>query len=128
MKNEALSEPTRFKSPTCEVCQQKPAVCFSFFFRDLNQGQDGAWKLCCDCTAGTEDYYILFDDFFSKETDWLAHLGEKRWMDRDDWQAMMRRFSGEAEIESPIREDQCQCGESLARGWRPWKNAQQKVG
>ena len=92
MENQALREPSRFKSPTCEVCREKPAVSFSFFFRDLNRGQDGAWKLCCDCTSETEDYYIGIDDFFSKEAVWLAHLGEKRWMDWADWQAMMRRI------------------------------------
>ena len=113
MENAALREPSRFnKAPTCEVCREKPAVSFSFFFRDLNQGWDGAWKFCCDCTSGTEDYYILFDDFFSEEAVWLAHLGEKVWMDWGDWHAMMRRFSDEVEIELPIREELCQCGEA----------------
>ena len=113
MENVALKEPSRFnKVPTCEVCREKPAVSFSFFFRDLNQGQDGAWKFCCGCTSGTEDYYILFDDFFSKEADWSAHLKEKTGMDWGDWHAMMRRFSDEVEIELPIREELCQCGEA----------------
>ena len=95
MENEALREPSRFsKVPTCEVCQEKPAVSFSFFFRDFNQGENGTWKFCCDCTSQTEDYYIVFDDFFPGEALWLAHLEEKTWMDWDDWHAMMGRFHG----------------------------------
>ncbi len=61
-------------------------------------------------------------------------------MDWDDWQAMMRRFSDEAELDLqgkggeiskiglPVREDRCQCGESLGRTWRLLKNAQRKTG
>ena len=33
-----------------------------------------------------------------------------------------------SKIELPIREDRCQCGESLGRTWRLWKNAQRKTG
>ena len=105
MENKAIKEPSRLnKVPTCEVCREKPAVSFSFFFRDLNQGQDGTWKLCCGCTSQTEDYYIEFDNFFSGEAGWLAHLGEKRWMDWGDWYAMMKRFLDEAEMDPPSKE------------------------
>ena len=105
MESESIKEPSRLnKVPTCEVCREKPAVSFSFFFRDLNEGRDGAWKLCCDCACGVEDYYILFNDFFSGEAGWLAHLREKTWMDWSDWHAMMKRFLDEAEMDPPSKE------------------------
>ena len=105
MENVALKEPSPFnKLPTCEVCWEKPAVSFSFFFRNLNQGRDGTWRLCCDCTCEMEDYYILFDDFFSKEAVWVAHLGGKTWMDWDDWNRMMGRFHDEIELDSSYKE------------------------
>jgi len=105
MENQALSEPSRFtKSPTCEVCHEKPAVSFSFFFRDLNQDLDGTWKFVCNYTCETEYYYISFDDFFSGEAGWLAHLGEKSWMDWDNWNEMMKRFLDGAELDSPSKE------------------------
>ena len=96
MENEALREPSRvIKASICEVCRAKPAVSFSFFFRDLNQGYGGDWKYCCGCTTETEDYYIPFNDFFPEEPHWLAHLEEKGWMDWNDWNAMMVRFRDE---------------------------------
>ncbi len=105
MKNEALREPIQFnKAPTCEQCHEKPAVSFSFFFRNLNQGQDGTWRLCCGCTSQTEDYYIEFDNFFSEEAGWLAHLGEKTWMDWDNWNLMIERFHDKAELGRPCKE------------------------
>jgi len=105
MESEAIKERSRFnKVPTCEVCHEKPAVSFSFFCHDLNQGQEGTWKLCCGCTTDTENYYIEFDNFFSGEAGWLAHLGEKRWMDWGDWYAMMKRFLDEAELDPPSME------------------------
>ena len=105
MESEAIKEPSRLnKVPTCEVCQEKPALSFSFFFENINQGQDGTWKLCCDCTSQTEDYYVLFDNFFSGEAGWMAHLREKTWMDWGDWYAMMKRFLDEAELNPPSKE------------------------
>ncbi len=105
MENEAIKEPSRLnKVPTCEVCREKPAVSFSFFFQDHNQGYDGTWKFCCNCTCETEDYYIEFDGFFSEEALWLEHLGEKTWMDWGDWFAMWKRFRDEAELGLPSKE------------------------
>ena len=105
MESESIKEPSRLnKVPTCEVCREKPATSFSFFFQDINQGQDGTWKLCCDCTSQTEDYYIEFDNFFSGEAGWLVHLREKLWMDWGDWRAMMKRFLDEAELDPPSKE------------------------
>ncbi len=75
------------KQPFCEVCLDEPATSFSWIGKK--------WTFTGDCTRTTEDYYILFEQFFKSPeatVDWLAHMNEKQWMDWPDFMNMMDRF------------------------------------
>lgn len=82
------------KDPICEVCGSKKATSFSFVISNP-ESFEGEWKYVCDCTTESEDYYIPIENFFSRgpaTVDWLAHMGEKPWMDWKNFMDMMYRF------------------------------------
>lgn len=80
------------KIPKCEACGQNEAISFSYFAEGMN---DGTWRYTCACTTDSETYFVMIKDFFATPAatvDWLAHLGEKTWMDWHDFNAMMCRL------------------------------------
>lgn len=81
---------TKFKTnPICEDCGNEPASAFT------HAGRGSKWKFTGDCTSKHDAYYIEFDRFFKSPAttvDWLAHMGQKGWMDWKDFMAMMTRF------------------------------------
>jgi hypothetical protein len=98
----------------CEICGREPAISFSWFADPARwyADQSGTWKFAGACSSERELYYVFirgrgqgfFDSVQSRER-WLAHLSEKRWFDRTDFDAMLRRYGA--------------AGGSLAFGPRP---------
>ncbi len=82
------------KAPSCEACEQEPAIAFTFFHPGKRPHFSG-WKFTGKCTNEKDDYAIEFDRFFADPTSivrWLGHLNEKTWMNGNDFMAMMERF------------------------------------
>lgn len=86
--------------PTCEACGKNPASAFSYRAPEHEGDKGAGWRFTCDCTDDHEDYPIHFTrpdgcgffDSSDQTVDWLAHMGEKTWMDWQDFHKMMVRL------------------------------------
>jgi hypothetical protein len=82
------------QSPICEECGRNEAISFRFFPSGSDSSK-GEWKFVCGCTAKSDGYYILINDFFASPpatVDCLAHMNDKKWMNWNDFMCMMERF------------------------------------
>ena len=79
--------------PGSEICRREPAVSLSWFAdrRNWYGDRSGSWKLAGACTAAVESYYVLLRDFDARPDQWRAHLSEKAWFSRDDFEAAVSR-------------------------------------
>jgi len=99
MRTRSRSQP---RAVPCEACGREPAYSFSWFAdpADWYGERSGTWRITGNCTADSEQYYVLFrrrgrDGFLDSaaaQAEWIAHLREKVWFNIWDFTAMLDRF------------------------------------
>ncbi len=97
--------------PLCEACGRESATSFSWFADRARwyAPRSGTWRFTGDCTADTEQYYVMLHDrgrgwleSRAEREDWLRHLREKDWFNPLDFFAMLARFEA-AQAEQTAR-------------------------